>query len=100
MLSLAEAARRFPSARMGRPVSPATVWRWCHRGVSLRGGGVLRLECVRLSNRWLTSVEALSRFVARQTPAMENDPPPAPQSPGQRQLASERAAVELRRQGF
>jgi hypothetical protein len=97
MLSLAQAARRFPPARRGRPVTASAIWRWCRRGTRLPGGGV-RLECVRLSGRWITSVEAISRFVAQQTPAMENDPPP--RSPGRRQRASERAAVELRRQGI
>jgi hypothetical protein len=96
MVSLAQAARRFPPARLGRPVSPATIWRWCRRGVSVPGIGVVRLESVRLPGRWVTSLEAISRFVARQTP-MENDPPPAPRSPGRRQRASERAAEELGR---
>ena len=99
-LTMAQAARSFPSARLGRPVSASTVWRWCRKGVKVPGGGTLRLECVRVSGRWLTSVEALSRFVAQQTPAMENDPPPAPRSPSRRQRASERAAAELRRQGI
>jgi hypothetical protein len=100
LISLAQAARRFPPGRLDRPVSASTIWRWCRKGVKVPGGGTLRLECVRVSGRWLTSVEALSRFVARQTPAMENDPPPAPRSPGRWQRASERAAEELGRQGI
>jgi hypothetical protein len=100
MVSLAQATRRFPPARLDRPVSAATIWRWCPRGVRLPGGGVVRLECVRLPGRWLTSVEAISRFAARQTLAMEHDPPPAPRSPGRRQRDSERAAAELGRLGI
>ncbi len=62
--------------------------------------GTVRLECVRVAGRWLTSTQALSRFAARQTPAMEDDPPPPPRTPGRRQRASERAAAELGRQGI
>jgi hypothetical protein len=71
MLSLAQAAQRFPSSRLGRPVSPATIWRWCREGVKVPGFGIVRLECVRISGRWITSVEAISRFVARQTPPLD-----------------------------
>jgi hypothetical protein len=100
MLTMAQAARRFPPARLGRPVSPATVWRWCRKGVRVPGGGTVYLECVRLSGRWLTSVEAISRFVARQTPAMESNPAAAPRTPDQRQRASQRAGAKLRRLGI
>jgi len=100
LISLAQAARRFPPARQGRPLTPSAIWRWCRKGVKVPGVGTVYLECVRVSGRWLTSVEALSRFVAQQTPAMENDPPPAPRSPGRWQRASERAAEELGRQGI
>ncbi len=69
MLTMAQAARRFPPYRLGRPVSPATVWRWCRKGLKVADVGVVHLECVRLAGRWLTSVEAISRFIARQTPS-------------------------------
>jgi hypothetical protein len=100
LISLAQAARRFPPARQGRPVCAATVWRWCRRGVNVPGVGIVRLECVRLSGRWLTSVESLARFVARQTPAMEDNPPPPPRSPGRRRRASERAGEALEQEGI
>jgi hypothetical protein len=100
LLSLAQAARRFPPYRLGRPVSPATIWRWCRRGVIVPGDGIVYLECVRLSGRWLTSVEAISRFVARQTPQIVESPAAAPRTAGQRCRASERAAAELERFGI
>ncbi len=102
LISLAQAARRFPPFRLGRPVSPSCVWRWCFAGVKVPGVGVIRLECVRLSGRWLTSSEAISRFVARQTPPAEGDTPPAaaPRTPAARKRASERAAKELERIGI
>jgi hypothetical protein len=99
LLTLAQAARRFPPARLGRPVNSSTIWRWCRKGVRVDGIGIVRLECVRVSGRWLTSAEAISRFVARQTPAAE--PMTArPRTPGQRRHASERAARELDRIGI
>jgi hypothetical protein len=101
MLSLAQAARRFPSSRLGRPVSPATIWRWCREGVKVRGVGIVRLECVRLSGRWITSVEAISRFVARQTPPIAGEvPAQTPHTAGQRQRAAERADKELEALGI
>jgi hypothetical protein len=101
MLTLAQAARRFPPSRQGRPVSPSCVWRWCREGVKVPGVGVVRLECVRISGRWITSVEAISRFVARQTPPLEGaTPKEMPRTPAKRQQAAERGARPWRRLGF
>jgi Protein of unknown function (DUF1580) len=99
LLGMAEAARRLPPFRLGRPVAPATVWRWCMQGVRLADGTRLRLECIRLGGRWLTSTEALERFVAAQTPE-RGQPEQLPQTtPAKRARRSERAAAELERMG-
>jgi hypothetical protein len=58
-IPFAEAARRLPRLRAGRPVSPATMWRWAAHG--LRG---VKLETVRVGGTTCTSVEALGRFFA------------------------------------
>jgi hypothetical protein len=101
MLSLAQAARRFPPFRLGRPVSPATIWRWCHEGVKVPDAGVVKLECIRVSGRWLTSVQAISRFVARQTPGVNNEPPAeTPRKPDKRQCAAEKVGEELEALGI
>src|SRR5262245_46496679 len=68
LLSLPQAARRFPPFRQDRPVNPSTVWRWISAGVKLPGGRRIRLGAIRLSGRWLTSVEAIERFITAQTP--------------------------------
>ena len=99
LLSLAQAARLFPPARLGRPVSPSTVWRWIRRGVRIEGGGVVRLEAVRLSGRWLTSREAIGRFAAAQTPVGSAETP-APRTTGQRRRAAERAGDALEKMGL
>jgi hypothetical protein len=100
LLSLAQAARRFPPYRANRPVNPSTIWRWCRQGVKVPGVGVVKLECVRLSGRWLTSEEAISRFVARQTPAVEAAPMPRPRTERQVRSASQQAARELEKVGI
>lgn len=101
LLTLAQAARKFPSYRMGRPVSPSCIWRWCRQGVKVPSVGVVRLECVRLAGRWLTSEEAISRFLLSQTPPEDAAPRmETPRTPTQRRKASERAARELDRIGI
>jgi hypothetical protein len=104
-LSLPEVARRMPSYRRkrtggtdekpeyGEPlsVSPCTVWRWITEGVRLPDGRRVRLEAARVSGRWLTSEQALARWLAAQTPDLDAPTPPAPRSPGRR--AAERRAA-------
>jgi hypothetical protein len=60
ILSLAQAARMLPPGRRGRP-------RWVLNGVKTSSGRV-RYEAIRMGGRWLTSVKAMERFAARQTP--------------------------------
>jgi Protein of unknown function (DUF1580) len=98
-IGLPQAARRLPPFRAGRPVSPATVWRWVVEGVKLLDGRRVRLEALRLGGRWITSVEALARFAAAQTPRLGEEGTPAPGPAGQSRRASARAGEELVRRG-
>jgi hypothetical protein len=105
LLGLAEAARRLPSARQGKAVTPSCLWRWAHRGVRLDNGRTVRLEVVRLAGRWLTSMEALVRFIERQTPSFEesSEQTPQPQSQPRGRKATrqaERAAKEREQLGI
>jgi hypothetical protein len=68
-MGLAEAARTLPPLRSGRPVAPATLTRWILNGVTMPDGSRLRLEAIRCGQTWLTSYEALERFLRRQTAA-------------------------------
>jgi hypothetical protein len=61
--SFAEAAKRLPALRVGKPVSPSTVWRWTTRGVRARNGSLVRLEAIKVGGTCCTSDEALLRFV-------------------------------------
>jgi hypothetical protein len=59
-LFVSEVPRHLPRGRGGRPVHLLTVLRWIRQGV--RG---VRLEALKLGGRWVTSREALARFMAR-----------------------------------
>jgi len=72
--ALAEAARRLPCLRNGRPVHPSTLWRWASRG--LRG---VRLATIRIGGTTCTSLEALQRFFEQIGPDVVNSTP-TPQS--------------------
>jgi hypothetical protein len=49
-------------ARLGKRISPTTLWRWRLKGVN----GV-RLQCLRLGGSWLTSEAAFGEFLRAQT---------------------------------
>src|SRR5687768_8061925 len=83
--SLSQAARLFPAYRGNRPVSPSTVWRWIFEGVRLADGSRLRLGAARIGGRWLTSAQAIQRFIEAQTPSFtDGDPAAAPRTARQR----------------
>ena len=85
LLSLPQAAGRFPPFRLGRPVNPSTVWRWIAVGVKLKEGRRIKLGAIRLAGRWLTSIEAIERFVHAQTPHSTSADAPTPRTTRQRQ---------------
>ncbi len=94
-ISPAAAAQLLPAGRLGRPVSESCVLRWIQKGVEIGSGERVRLEGLRLGRRWITSVAALQRFAARQTPENVAEPAPLSRSAEQRTRASETAAKEL-----
>jgi hypothetical protein len=95
-VGFAAGARTLPSLRNGRPVHPSSLMRWARTGVRTTDGRVVRLEAIRLASRWVTSTEAIARFVARLTaaPAVE-----LARTPAARRRASDEAARELARKG-
>jgi hypothetical protein len=100
MLSLAQAARRLPPGRRGRPVSLSCVLRWVLEGAPGPDGRRVRLEAVRIGGRWLTSAEALGRFAAALTPRLTDESATAPRTPRQRQRAADLAAKRLEEVGI
>jgi hypothetical protein len=97
---LSRAARRFPAYRLGRPVTLSCLVRWITAGVRGPDGERIRLEAARLAGRWLTTPQAVQRFIAAQTPDLDTAPVPAPRSRSSRRRASERADAALRKLGF
>lgn len=98
LLSLGQAARRIPPYR-GCKTNPSTIFRWLRDGVRLPNGELLRLEGMRLAGRWLTSEQALDRFLAAQdlecNPNLQLIPAAPMRTATQRRRASERAAREI-----
>jgi hypothetical protein len=99
LINLSQAARRIPAFRGSGRCHPSTIFRWLTTGVKLPNGEQLRLEGFRLAGRWLTSEQAVDRFLLAQNEAWNPEPihqPALPiRTPTQRQRASERAAEEL-----
>lgn len=100
LIPLAEACKLVPPARQGRKTHLPTLLRWILRGTRNPAGETVRLEAIRLGNRWMTSREALQRFVERLTPATDTPLQSVPRTATARQRASERAAAELEKIGI
>jgi hypothetical protein len=100
LLSMGQAARKFPPYRQNRPVNPSTIWRWICDGVKLRDGTVVRLEGVRCGDRWLTSQEAIARFIDAQTPNLDGERIATPVTGACRNKVAQKAGEQLQRLGF
>jgi hypothetical protein len=98
-LNLGQAARCFPSYRDSKPVNPSTIFRWIMSGVRLADGMRLRLEARRVGGRWLTSRQAIQRFIDEQTPRFDDDRS-EPDTSRQREKTAERAGIELGKLGI
>jgi hypothetical protein len=88
-ISLATAARSFPSARREGQCDRTTVWRWATTGHRLASGVTVVLETARVGGRLFTSRAAITRFVARLTPSRP--------SPGAPSVATAASAASRRR---
>jgi hypothetical protein len=99
-LRLADIGNHLPPGRRGKRLSLSAALRWVLDGVRLPDGRRVKLEAIRCGNKWVTSLEALERFAAAQTPPLDGDPVPTPRTPTARRRASERAARELEKAGI
>jgi hypothetical protein len=64
-ISFSDAAKEIQKTTGIRP-DRATIMRWHRRGI---GKNRLRLDAVRITSQYITSVEALSRFLSARTAA-------------------------------
>jgi len=61
---------------LGHRPSPATVWRWCRKGVKA-GDDRVTLRATRIGGKLYATVEDVQRFIAAQNPpAVHDDEPP------------------------
>jgi hypothetical protein len=97
--SLSQAAKLFPPSRRCRPVTLSCLVRWVTEGVRGPDGKRIRLEAARLAGRWITTPQAIARFIEAQTPTLASELF-APRAPAARQRASEQAASRLGKIGI
>jgi hypothetical protein len=64
-ISFSDAAKEIHNATGIRP-DRATIMRWHRRGI---GKNKLRLDAVRITREYITSIEALNRFLSARTAA-------------------------------
>lgn len=98
-LTLWQAANLVPPARQGKRTNASTIFRWIRDGAKRPTGEVVRLDALKLPNRWVTSAAALQRFLEALTPSVEG-PPATVRPPARRERASARAERELTRLGI
>lgn len=98
-VSLAAAVRPLPAHRGSGRVNAATAYRWGTKGVKLPDGRVVKLAVARCGGRFLTTREAVSRFLRETTTAVCPQGAPALRSPAARTRASRAAEQELVRRG-
>lgn len=98
LINLSQAAGLFPPSRRGRPVHVSCLMRWIMEGVRTSSGRI-RLDAIRVGGRWVTSIEAIERFAAAQTPSRPDAAVPPP-SPASQKRASARAASRLKELGL
>jgi hypothetical protein len=97
---LSAAARRFPPSRQGRQVTLGCMVRWILDGVRGPDGKRVRLEASRLAGKWITTPQAIVRFLEAQSPKIGNPGTEAPRSARARQRAADQAAAALSRLGM
>jgi hypothetical protein len=100
--SLAAAVRPLPAHRGKGSVNPCTAFRWVTKGVKTPDGRVVKLEAARVGGRWLTTPEAVARFLQSLTAAADpiaTRSLPTPRSETASRRASERAAEKLKKMG-
>jgi hypothetical protein len=97
---LSENVRRIEEVAQRHKTHFSTIFRWIFKGLPAPSGERVRLEACRLGAKWVTSDEAVARFSAALTPALDGEPAPTSRSATKRQQASERAARELVAKGI
>jgi Protein of unknown function (DUF1580) len=99
-LPLAAACRIIPAARGGKRTHISTLLRWILQGAKSPSGNLVRLDGIRIGNRWHTSREAIQRFAEALTPRTVVSDLPVPRTAAERQRTVDRADRILDREGL
>jgi len=70
LVPLTDLPSHLPPGRRGKSLHRAVPWRWARIGVKAPDGEIVHLESVRVGRRWMTSLKAVARFIARTTPGV------------------------------
>lgn len=99
-ISISQAAHTLP----GNP-HPASVWRWCRRGIKARNGNQVYLHHRRIGSKLYTTAEAIEQFFTTLTDAdaeyfapestASPYPPARPRAASDRDRAIAQAEAEL-----
>lgn len=95
LIGLSPAADYFGTGRNGRRMHAATLTRYFRDGVRRADGTVVRLECVRVGSKFMTSKQAVLRFIAAQQEGGSGSAAVAPSGPNQPSRDQQRASAEL-----
>jgi len=73
---------------LGHKPSPATIWRWCRKGVKVSDRRV-KLRATRIGGKLYATVEDVERFIVAQNPPTDHEDEQSERSPvTQRRLES------------
>ncbi|QJW92934.1 DUF1580 domain-containing protein [Frigoriglobus tundricola] len=96
-LSMVAAGALLGEGQGGAPIHPATVTRWCLKGVKVAGGRRLQLEHIRAGGKLITTRAAIVRFLAAQTSTPDGTA--VPRTPAERRRSTDAAVAELEKLG-
>ncbi len=99
-LNLATVAKQLPGNSESGHVNPSTAWRWAKTGCRLPDGRRVFLEVVKIGSRWLTSKQAVDRFIVALTDANQTDPIPTPRSRRTTRTRGQAANDRLKSRGY
>lgn len=68
-----EPVNEIAKRRLGRRLSPATLWRWATKGVVASDGHRVKLETVKVAGSWHTTEAAFTAFLRAQNPQPDPD---------------------------
>lgn len=97
-ISLSQAAKQIPGP-IGKGLDPSTCFRWTTTGARSASGERVKLECLRVGGRIVTTQAAVRRFLTRLTNGT-TAPASSVRTPAQRRRDHERAEKELQAAGW